>query len=125
MSVQARVNNLFGGVDAPVTASPVAVSGNNLINIPAISSWINLTASASTTLGASGVIFNMPTFSRNRLLFLYNNGSQNIIFTNTNNTTTNGYMDLGGADVTLGPTDLLCVYVRVDGSAIRVFNTDN
>ena len=128
MSVQARVNSLFGGIDAPVSTSPVAIGSNNIINIPPIASWINLTASASTTLGGTGTgvpVFAMPSFSRNRLLFLYNNGSQNIIFTNNDNTTTNGYMDLGGSNVTLGPTDLLCVYVRADGSAIRVFSTDN
>ncbi len=130
MSVQARVNHLFGGADAPVTVSPVAVGSNNLINIPAVGSWINLTASAVTTLGGTGTsplvpVFAMPAFSRNRLLFLYNNGSQDIIFTNNDNTTTNGYMDLGGSNVTLGATDLLCVYVRADGSAVRVFNTNN
>ena len=130
MSVQARVNQLFGGSDAPITTSPVAVGSNNLINIPAVGSWINLTASASTTLGGTGTnplvpVFAMPSFSRGRLLFLYNNGSQDIIFKNNDNTTTNGYMDLGGSDVTLGTTDLLCVYVRADGSAVRVFNTNN
>lgn len=123
MSVQARVNHLFGGADAPVTVSPVAVGNNNLINIPAVGSWINLTASAVTTLGANGVVFNMPSFSRGRLLFLYNNGSNAITFTNTDNTTTAGYMDLGGSNRALDNSDILCVFVRPDGSAIRVFST--
>jgi hypothetical protein len=39
-------------------------------------------------------------------------------------TTTIGPMDLGG-NVVLGPTDVLAVYVRADGSAVRVFSTDN
>lgn len=125
MSVQARVNQLLGANDLTVTVSPYTSGSNNQIDIPAIGSWINLTATASTTLGASGVVFTMPSWSRGRMLWFYNSGSQNIIFTNTDSTTTAGYTDLGGSNITLGPTDVLCVYVRNDGAAIRVFNTDN
>lgn len=123
MSVQARVNQLFGANDLTVTVSPYTVGTNNQIDIPAIGSWINLTASAVTTLGATGPVFTMPSFSRGRLLFFYNNGSNAITFTNTNDTTTAGYMDLGGSNRALDNSDVLCVYVRNDGSAIRVFST--
>lgn len=123
MSVQARVNQLFGANDLTVTVSPYTSSGNSQIDIPAIGSWINLSASAVTTLGASGVVFTMPSYSRGRLLFFYNSGSNAITFTNTNDTTTAGYMDLGGSHRQLDNSDILCVYVRSDGSAIRVFST--
>ena len=59
------------------------------------------------------------------MLWFYNSGAQNVVFTNTDSTTTSGYMDLGGANITLQPTGVLCVYVRNDGAAIRVFNTTN
>lgn len=130
MSVQARVNQLLGANDLTVTVSPYVSGSNNQIDIPAIGSWINVSATASTTLGGTGTsplvpVFTMPSWSRGRMLWFYNSGSQNVVFKNNDNTSTSGYMDLGGSDVTLGPTDVLCVYVRNDGSAIRVFSTDN
>lgn len=121
MSVQARVNSLLGGVDAPTSVT--ATSGGTLA-IPAVATWINVTAASALTVGgASTPVFSMPAFSRNRLLFFYNNGSNAITFTNTDNTTSAGYMDLGGSNRQLDNSDVLCVYVRADGSAIRVFST--
>jgi len=128
MSVQGRVNQLLGGNDAAVTISPYTVGSNNQIDIPGIGSWINITATALTTLGGVGTtnpVFNMPSWARGRMLWFNNTGSQNVIFTNTDNTTTAGYMDLGGSNRTLGPSDVMCVYVRQDGSAILNYLTDN
>jgi len=128
MSVQARVNNLFGGSDAPVS---VTATSAGTLTIPATATWINVTAASSVKVGgASTAVFSMPSFSRGRMLIFYNNGTTNIVtFHSTDtsamgSTTTIGFMDLGG-DVALEPTDVLAVYVRPDGSAVRVFNTNN
>lgn len=128
MSVQARVNQLLGGNDTNPTVSPYLSGSNYQIDIPGIGSWINVTTTTSTTLGGTGTtnpVFTMPSWARGRMLWFYNSGSNDAIFKNNDGTTTPGYMDLGGSDITVGPTDVLCVYVRQDGSAIRVFNTNN
>jgi len=124
MSVQARVNNLFGGTDNSVT---VTATSNGTLEIPPIATWINVTSASAVTVGNTTTVpvFSMPSFSRGRLLFFYNSnpsGGSIITFTSNNNTTSPGYMDLG-ANRALDPTDLLCVYVRPDGTAVRVFST--
>lgn len=126
MSVQARVNNLFGGADIIPTLT--ATSAGTL-TIPAGATFINITAASVLTVGSATVAaFSLPAASRNRLLFFYNSGNNAITFKNIDtpsmtSTTTVGFMDLGGSDRVLDNTDIICVYVRADGSAIRVFST--
>ena len=126
--VQARVNELLGG--APSIQSISITSATQVIGIPDGSSWIELsnTTAGSITLGASNAIFSCSPSSRHRIVFLYNAYSasgQNVVLTNTDNTTTAGYCDLGGSNVTLAPTSVICLRIRGDGSAVRVFNTTN
>jgi hypothetical protein len=128
MSVQARINELFGGGGTPTVVN--VTSATQVLGIPDVGSWIQLsnTTAGSITIGASNAVFSSSVSSRNRLIFLYNQYStsgQSVVITNTDNTTTSGYCDLGGNNITLGLTDVLCLYIRSDGSAVRVFNTDN
>lgn len=127
MSVQARVNEMFGGGGGSPTSVTVS-SASQIIAIPDTGAWIELsnTTAGSITIGASNAVFSIPSWSRNRTLWLYGSGTQDIVLTNTNGTTTAGYCDLGGSNITLGPTDVLCLRVRADGSLIRVMAlTDN
>jgi len=128
MSVQARINELFGGAGSPTVVT--VTSASQIIAIPDVGSWVQLsnTTAGSITIGASNAVFSSSVSSRNRLIFLYNpysTSGQSVVITNTDNTTTSGYCDLGGSNITLGLTDVLCLYIRSDGSAVRVFNTDN
>jgi len=125
MPVQGRVNNLFGGTD---TFTITATSAGT-ITIPENAAWINLTAATALTVGSTTIpAFSMPASSRGRMLFFYNTGTNAITFKNIDtpsmtSTTTVGFLDLGGSDRQLDNTDILCVFVRDDGSAIRVFST--
>lgn len=126
--VQARVNELLGG--APNIQTISITSATQVIAIPDGSSWLELsnTTAGSITLGASNAIFSCSPSSRHRIVFLYNPYSasgQDVVLTTTANTTTAGYCDLGASNVTLGTTDVLCLRIRGDGSAVRVFSTDN
>lgn len=125
MPVQGRVNNIFGGGDSfTITATAAGT-----ITIPENATWINLTAASSVTLGSASVpVFSLPSYARGRIVVFYNSGSNAITLTNTDtssmtSTTTIGFMDLGGSNRQLDATDLLCAYVRDDGSAVRVFST--
>jgi len=125
MPVQGRVNNIFGGGDSfTITATSAGT-----VTIPENATWINLTAASGVTLGSASVpVFSLPSWARGRVIVFYNSGSQIITLTNTDtssmaSTTTNGFIDLGGSNRAMDPTDLVCVYVRDDGSAIRVFST--
>lgn len=125
MPVQGRVNNIFGGGDS----FTITVTSAGTITIPENATWINITAASVLTVGSTTVpAFSLPASSRGRIITFYNIGSNAITFKNIDtgsmtSTTTIGFMDLGGSDRALDNTDLICVYVRDDGSAIRVFST--
>lgn len=119
MSVQARVNNLFGGSDA---ATALTVTGTTApLNVPATASWIRLTG-ASTPIVST---LTCPSFSRLRLVIFENTASTSIVFTNNAGTTTANQMDLGTGDITLGQDDILALFCRPNGVWIRVFDTNN
>jgi hypothetical protein len=120
MSVQARVNSLFGGSE--VTPS-IAATASGTIAIPPFATFINLTNSTGGSVTLSSTIFSMPSFSRGRVLIFQNNSAQNIVFPNTA-TPAVGQM-VSGANVTLGQNDILAVFIRQDGSAVRLWSTDN
>lgn len=47
------------------------------------------------------------------------------VFTNTDDTTTPGQMDLGGSNITLSASDVLALKLRSDGSWVRLWSTNN
>lgn len=60
-----------------------------------------------------------------RCLIFYGAASVAATFTNTNDTTTAGQMDLGGANIVLNQQDVLVLMQKSNGTFIRVFSTDN
>lgn len=60
-----------------------------------------------------------------RFLIFYGATSAAATFTNTNDTTTAGQMDLGGANIVVNQQDVLVLMQKANGTFIRVFNTDN
>lgn len=119
MSTNARLNGLFGGRSNPTSVT--LVTGSQALAIPDTASFIYLGGSGTPTIAT----FTMPSTARNRLVILYNNSAVNIVVTNNAGSTTAGQFDLGAADVTLGATDALAVFVRGDGVAIELFTIDN
>lgn len=63
------------------------------------------------------------TSTRGRIVYFISTGT--VVFTNTNGASTAGTMDLGGANITLSDTDVLCLYLRSNGAWVRLFSTDN
>lgn len=60
-----------------------------------------------------------------RIVTFYGGASAAVVFTNTNDTTTAGQMDLGGANITIADQDVLMLMMKNNGTWIRVFNTNN
>lgn len=119
MSVQARVNHLFGGTSTATTMTITGTMAN--VRIPDTASWIRATG-ASTPVVSS---LDAPAWSRNKLVIFENASSTSITFTNNASTTTAGQMDLGAADIALGQDDILALYCRPNGVWVRAFSTDN
>lgn len=119
MSVQARVNQMFGGSDAPATMS---ISGTvSDARVPDIASYVRITGASTPII--SGLV--VPSWSRGRLVIFENVGSTSIQFNNTNGAATANQMDLGGANIALAQDDILALFCRPNGTWIRVFSTDN
>ena len=126
MSVQARVNNLLGGLSNQITVT--CASTGQTIAIPDNASWITLNPTAATTFGTGTTIpvFSIPSFARNRLVYFHNpSSSYDVTFVNRNDTTAAGYADLGGSDRVVSRNDILCLYIKSDGAAVMVSFTDN
>ena len=119
MSVQARVNQMFGGSDAPVTMSISGTVAN--ARVPDTASYIRITG-ASTPIVSSLAV---PSWSRGRIVIFENTGATSIVFTNNASTTTANQMDLGTGDVTLATDSILALFCRPNGTWIRLFNTAN
>lgn len=126
MSVQARVNNLLGGLSNQITVT--CASTGQTIAIPDNAAWITLNPTAATTFGTGTTIpvFSVPSFARNRLVYFHNpSSSYDVTFINRNDTTAAGYADLGGSDRVLSQNDILCLYIKADGAAVMVSLTNN
>jgi hypothetical protein len=119
MSTGARINGLLGGNQGTDTVT--LVTGSQALRIPDTSSVIMLAGSGTPTIAT----FVNPASARGRLVILYNNSAVNIVVTNNAGTTTAGQFDLGAADITLGPTDVLGFYVLPNGVGVEFFTTDN
>ncbi len=63
--------------------------------------------------------------TRGRIVTFIQGASGTTTFTNTDSTTTVNLMDLGGSNIALAATDVLCLYLTSTGSWLRIFSTDN
>lgn len=111
-----RIKDLFG---APGQRSGTTVAAATSVYVPDDMAWVPLTGSATITELLADVS------SRRRIVFFIQSDSGSTVFTNTDGATTAGTMDLGGSDITLGQTDVLCLRLHIDGTWVRVFNTNN
>ena len=119
MSVQARVNHLFGGTSTPTTMTITGTTAN--ARVPDTASWIRVTGASVPVVSS----LDAPAWSRNKLVIFENASSTSITFTNNAGSTTANQMDLGSADVTLAQDDILALYCRPNGVWIRAWSTDN
>lgn len=112
----ARIKDLFGSNGS---SGAVTVAAATTVYVPDWMGWVPMTGTATITT------LNADISGRRRLVYFYQSDSGATTFTNTDGTTTAGKMDLGGSNVVLGQTDVLCLRLHSDGSWVRVFSTDN
>lgn len=111
--VVARIKSWLGGrahqtVTVPEGSQITVAMPNNTNVVP---------VSCPSANGSSILV--LTSRARNRVVWLYNAGSNSIDLVNSSGTTTAGQMDLGVADVTLGATDGIYLYQRADGAWVR------
>lgn len=109
------MKSIHGGLGAfsntlAAAATVNVPDGEDLFYLSGTDTITALTASAAT---------------RGRIVTFIQGASGSTTFTNTDSTTTVNLMDLGGSDVVLGATDVLCLYLTSTGSWLRLFNTNN
>lgn len=110
-----RVKSLHGGLggfyNTLAAAATVNVpDGEDLFYLSGTDTVTALVASAAT---------------RGRIVTFIQGSSGTTTFTNTDDTTTANLMDLGGSNIALAATDVLCLYLTPTGSWVRIFNTNN
>ena len=104
----ARAKHWFGGGSQPPTIASAAT-----VYVPDNAGSVILTGAETITA------LNAAISTRgSRMLYLYSKDG-NVVLTNTDGTTTAGQMDLGGSNITLGATDMIILYLRVDGVWVR------
>lgn len=115
MSLGAKIRSVHGRsgtITAVASAAAVTVSEESDVFVISGSDTI------TSLLGAGGVL-------PGRIVTFIGAASAAVVFTNTNDPTTSGQMDLGGSNVTLGAQDVLTL-VRLDnGTWLRVSASDN
>lgn len=114
-----RLKSLVGGGTTFTTKTTAAAT---TLNVPDDLSWVNLTGTATVTSLVAAA------WMRGRMVWFYQSDTGTTTFTNSPGTTTANQMDLGGLDVSnaiLGPSDVLCLYLRADGTWIRVTPVTN
>lgn len=115
MTMAARIKSNVGG---RLNSKILDMNGTTTVYVPSDSNLIYFNA-----LGASTVTrLYCPPAERNRLVWFVNANNTGIVavtLTNTNGASTEGTMDLGGSNVGLGPTDVIALFCRDDGTWIR------
>lgn len=115
MAIVARLRSMTG------RGSPInTIAASSTITLTDDSDiWIVTGTATVTSLLTAGGIF------PGRTVRLISNDATGATFTNTNDPTTDGQMDLGGSDITLAKNDVLTL-VRLDSGAwLRVSYTNN
>lgn len=109
---------VLGDMKAP-NKPPVTVASAATLNLPAGGKF---SVTGSTTVTSLG-----PTHSSlvGRRITLIGGASASVPFTNTDNASTAGQMELGGNDITLGQDDFLILELTSSLTWRRVSSTDN
>lgn len=108
-----RVKSIVGG-DSMIAGKTIAAG--TTINVPSDLNWVNLTGTATVTS------LTAAPQTRGRMVWFYQSDSGTTTLTNSPGTTTAGQMDLGGPDpdnLILGPSDVVALYLRPNGTWIR------
>lgn len=114
MSMWSRLKSIAGGDRTNYTLAAATT-----VVVPDDSNLFYLTGTATVTaLNAGGS-------TRNRVVTFVQSDSGATTLTNTNDTTTAGQMDLGGANIVLGQTDSVDLLLRADGSWLRLSSVNN
>lgn len=116
MSWFPRAKDIFGGGTPARTVAAAAT-----LNVPDNAGYVYLTGTDTVTS-----LVATPSSRGRMVIFQQATGDAGTTtFTNTDNTTTANLMDLGGSNRALAATDVLALYLRQDGSWVRLYNTDN
>lgn len=118
MGFWSRVKSVHGDPDLAGKTLAAATT----LAVPDNLSVVPLTGTATVTSLTAG------NYTRGRMVWFYQSDSGTTTFTNSPGTTTVGQMDLGALDAgnsVVGPTDWLCLYLRTDGTWIRVMPVTN
>ncbi len=109
----ARANSWFGQLypEQTIVAATTTAVPDDVTNC-LISGSVTITSLTAIVMPGRVVVFEGATGAA-------------VVFTNTDDTTTSGQMDLGGSNVTLGASDILALKQRGDGSWVRLWNTNN
>lgn len=116
MSWIARLKSLAGGAGYPV--SKLTLTAAATVNVPGFSNvfYMSGTDTITSLVGESSTRMREVTFI---------GSSGTTTFTNTNNPTTAGQIDLGGSNFALASTDVLRLILQPNGTWLRVAGTDN
>jgi len=114
MGFMSRLRSIAGGDKFRNT-----VASGTTTYVPDDTNVVLLTGTATVT----SLVASKST--RCRLVWFVQNDSGTTTFTNTDDTTTADKMDLGGSNRALAQTDTMALYLRADGSWVRMFSTDN
>ena len=115
MSLGARQASTSGGYPGK---DPLSLTAATTITVPNDSNIFLLTGTATVTSLEA-----MEILPGRLVTFIQDSGTTT--FTNTNDTTTSGQMDLGGSNVALAASDVLQLVQRSGGYWQRVFSTNN
>lgn len=110
--------------------SGIVLHGNGITTLASAASWQlpgEVVGSFEITGSATVTSLTLPSgiVQGGRIVVFYGGESAAVVFTNTNDTTTAGQMDLGGANITISDQDVLVLMMKNNGTWIRVFNTNN
>lgn len=111
-----RLKSLAGTKEDGIATLAVAAA----LKLPADTNLIYLTGTDTVTS-----INSDAPIEQGRTVWFVQSDAGTSTFTNTDDTTTKGAMDLGGSNRAIAGSDVLCVQQRPDGSWLRMFSTDN
>lgn len=120
MSFWARLKSKAGGETPP---DVVLGTGSTKINLTSNRDVYYLNASNTCTIGTVGA--NDPVLPGRTILFVGKIGTAAVTFTNANDTTTKGAMDLGGSDATIDDQDTLELMQHPTGAWVALSQKNN
>ena len=119
MPIWPRLKSMVGG-DGTIT--PKTVAAATTLRVPDDLAVVRLTGTATVTS------LTAAPQTRGRLVWFVQSDSGTTTLTNSPGTTTVGQMDLGGLDpanTELGPSDWILLYLKSDGTWVRVMAATN